>query len=128
MSDVTVTLDEYSDSEFQEEMLARLDYPSVFISGINTVEELDFFNKRTFDGDRALPLYAMLEGQAHKLGMLDLTLDSLLSLKSIFNYELELHSSRDEFVSLDLCNPNTLIKFISVGGELNDFSSNGDGD
>lgn len=107
-------LEEFTDDEFRAAMLKDVTYPAIFITGITTLEELEFFKNRQYNAELALPLYGELYGQIHKIGMLDLTLDSLLSLRSIFHYELELRTGIDNVVSLDLDDPETLIKFIKL--------------
>ncbi|MEY8333063.1 hypothetical protein AALB53_08165 [Lachnospiraceae bacterium 47-T17] len=109
-----VVLEEYNDYEFRQEMMKSVEYPSVFLTGISTLEELNFFKNRPYSENYSLPLYSIVDGQVYKIGMLDLSLDSLLSLRVIFNYEVVLLSDKDNSINLNLNDADTLIKFIKL--------------
>ena len=109
-----IILEEFDDSEYREQILEELQYPSIFLSGITTLDEVKFFKKRAYSEDRALPIYGEIDGEYFKIGMLDLTLDSLLSLRTIFDYSIEIKYSKDEGAVLDLNNPDVLIQFIRL--------------
>lgn len=109
-----IVLEEFDDSEYREQILEELQYPSIFLSGITTLDEVKFFKERAFSEGRALPIYGEIEGEYFKIGMLDLTLDSLLSLRAIFDYSIEIKYSKDEGAVLDLNDPDVLIQFIRL--------------
>lgn len=109
-----VNLEEYHDDVFTESMYATVEYPCVFIEGVNTEEEIAYFRSHEYLEDASVPLYTLVEGIPLEIGRIDLTLQSLLTLRSIYAYGLTLFRSRDDSVTIDLNDANVLSKFIRL--------------
>ena len=88
--------------------------PSLVIDGITSVEEVEYFRNRLCDADKSLPLFYQDDTGFVEIGKLELSLNSLLTLKNIYDYKLKLYKTPDVFVDLDLNDPKVLIKFIRI--------------
>lgn len=109
-----VTLEVYDDSEYKKAVSDNLNFPCVVLFGITTEEEVAFFKSRITDDEMSLPLYGDLEGQKFYIGNLELSLNTLLSIRSIYDYKLLLMKNSENSVSIDLDDADTLIKFIKL--------------
>lgn len=109
-----IILEEYDDSEFKQAVSSNIKYPSILIEGIDSEEELAFFKSRYSDPDMSLPLYCMFDDVPFEVGKFELSFDSLLALRVIFEYKLWLQRSQDDKVFIDLNNPVMLLKFIKL--------------
>lgn len=93
----------------------EMEYPCIVISGITTENEYLFFSQRTVtEEDACLKMYFECEGEMVELGQFPLTLNFLLSLRSIGNYEIQLHSNASKYKIIDLNDADTLMKFIKL--------------
>lgn len=92
-----------------------MEYPSVLIEGITSVEEFKFFHERSFsEAGQILPLYCCIEGTPIKVGNLELSMESLLSIRMISCYSLYIQFSETKNVEIDLNDPLALVKFIKL--------------
>lgn len=92
-----------------------MEYPSVLIEGITSVEEFKFFHERPFsEAGQILPLYCCIEGTPVKVGNLELSMESLLSIRMISCYSLYIQFSETKNVEIDLNDPLALVKFIKL--------------
>lgn len=110
-----VVLEEYTDDEFVEESLASIQYPCIFIEGLTNTYEIKYFSERLCDESLSYPLYCTVEGVPFKIGNFEMSLNSLLTVRRIFGYKINLHKSKDSIVNIDLDSPETLMKFIKLG-------------
>ena len=101
-------------SSYLNEFLLNVEFPILVIEGITTEEEINYFRKNSEGKDSTLPMYCLIEGAPMKVCDFCLTLDSLLTIKSIYSYKIKLLRSRDDEVQLDLNDPSTLCKFIKL--------------
>lgn len=92
-------------------------YPHVLIEGIETEEEVIYFNKKFNEKEKSLPLYLQFEGIYKCIGTFELTLDNLIVVRSIANYKLTLMTDENNSVPIDLNNPLNLMKFITLVSE-----------
>lgn len=109
-----IILDECDDESFVAAMMERVEYPCVFLEGITSNEEIEFFRNHDTDEDTSVRAYCSVAGEPISLGKIDLTLHALLTIRSIFDYRISLHKNRDCVITIDLNDPETLIKFIKV--------------
>lgn len=107
-------LEECNDLEFEEMVGELLEYPCVFLYGVTSEEELTFFRKRKVSSEVSVKMYTSVDGTPLDLGFLELTLDSLLAIRSIFDYKLTLCRAKGKVTEIDLDNPEELIKFIRL--------------
>lgn len=112
--DNVVELDEYVDNDLEDFAMENVQYPCIFIDGITTEEEVQFFRSKERDVNTSLPMYCMIEGIPLSLGRLELSLDSLLELRSLFDYKITLYRSINDKVPIDLNDAQQLIKFIKL--------------
>lgn len=89
-------------------------YPCVLIRGIQSQEELTFFMNRRGSNDKLLPLFLDFEGYVKRIGVFEVSLNTLLVLRSVGNYELFIVKSPDEKVQIDLNSYKVLESFISL--------------
>ena len=111
-----IELEEYDDSAFGEQASETLVYPCAILQGITTVEEFTFFKEHKNNPEISIPLYCYVDGVACRVGLLELSLTRLLTLRSISEYKLEIKRSQNDSVIIDLNNPDALLKFIKLGG------------
>lgn len=109
-----VELYEYSDTEYYEAINDSVEYPCAFLGGVTTEEELQFFRSKDADESTSIKLYTSVEGIPLEIGRLELTLNSLLALRSIYDYSLVIKRAKDDEVTVNLNNPEELIKFIKL--------------
>lgn len=109
-----VQLETVDDSSFNNALSAMMEYPCVLMEGITSSEELSFFQKRRVRSEISLPFYGKFEGLVFKVGEFELSLDSLLTIRSIYPYKLTLLKNENDAVPIDIDDPNTLIKFIHL--------------
>lgn len=114
MDEFNLNLEVINDGKITDELLNTLVYPCVIVSGVQLEYELEFLKTRVTDPTKSLPLYAYVDGRFEPLDKVELTLDSLLLLKSVNNYTLYLCKSKDQRKEIDLSDPNTYLKFLSV--------------
>lgn len=115
MSELEVTLDEVDD--MSPSGLADADsvkYPCIVIGGVTSEEEVKYFRNREVDEASSLPMYCLVEGIPLGLGGLELSLVSLLALRTLFPYKVTLYRSVNDSVEIDLNDANTLVKFIKL--------------
>ena len=91
----------------------ELVFPCVILHGLDTEAEFNYFRSKVIK-NQALPLYCIINDSYYRVGMINFDLDTMLSLRQIFDYQLELRKSMDNSVILDLNDPETLIKFIKL--------------
>lgn len=90
-------------------------YPSMLLDGVSTEEEFYFFRKREpKDKECAIPLYCTVEGKIAELGLIEISVDSLLFLRSVSDYEVSLMYSEDKKIPINLEDPETAAKFIRL--------------
>lgn len=89
-------------------------FPHVLIEGINTEEEVNYFHKKFCDKDKSLPLYIKFDTMYRCIGNFELTLDNLLVIRSISDYKIALIVAEDKVLPVDLNDPASLIKFITL--------------
>ena len=109
-----VVLDEYVDDSFAEHLRSKMVYPCVLLGGITSNEEIEFFRNRKTDEDVSVTAYCMVDGEPINLGQIELTLNGLLFLRSIFPYEVQLCISEEKFVKIDLNDPKDLMRYIRL--------------
>lgn len=101
-------------SSVSKQISDELDYPCVLIKGIQSQEELSFFMNRGGSKEKLLPLFLDFEGYIKRIGFFEVSLNTLLVLKSIGDYELFIIKSPSEKVQIDLNSDQVLEKFISL--------------
>lgn len=99
---------------YQEEAAFKMVFPCLVIDGLCSEEEFLYFKKRPFDDSVALPLYCYVDDIITHIGSLDLTMDTLLSVRSIAGYKLTLHKDREHAVEILLNRPEFLQRFIRL--------------
>lgn len=109
-----VGLYEYHDDDFVSAMQNDINYPFLEIAPITTAEEFTFFKERKVDDESALDLYCKVEGVLCPIGKLNLELNSLLAIRSVFNYQLFLWKDANTSVEIDLNSPESLMRFIKL--------------
>lgn len=97
-----------------ESMDDRFVYPCLLLSGIQTVEELEFFAKREYDPLVALPIFVRFDGITKQLGYFNVGLDDMRLLHFIAPYKLTLLKDPINHVDLDLNKPETFINMIRL--------------
>lgn len=95
------------------EISDQIEYPCIIVDNIKTKEEVTFFLKRKCNQAKALPFYLAFNGYVKRIGLFELTLENLLSIRSIANYRLRLYRNANESRVIDLDDPEQLIKFIT---------------
>ena len=100
-------------SDINQEISDEIQYPCVIIRGVETKEEVEFFLKR-INGGKALPLYLNFNNYVKRLGNFELSLNNLLLIRSISNYDLRLYKNNKDYLRINLNEPNQLIKFITL--------------
>lgn len=105
-------LDMYDDSQIEEELIKKLNFPCVVIYGLKLEYEVDFLKGRKGDPSRSINQYAYVNGEFISVGMLELSIDSMLMLRQTNDYDVVLYKSADENVKIDLNNPNTYLNYI----------------
>ena len=114
MPNETVELEEVNDLLVCDDTNA-LEYPCIIISGITTENEYLFFSQRKVPEECAcLKMYFECEGEMVELGLFPLTLDFLLSLRSIGDYGIQLCYDETRSKFIDLNDATTLTKFIKL--------------
>lgn len=110
-----IELEEVSVLEEVNELVSDdIEYPAILIEGVNSKEELNYFVNRDNDPKRSLPLYLKFDSYVKRIGRLELSLDTLLTLRVFKSYKLTLFRSVDDFSNIDVEDDQTLIKFISI--------------
>lgn len=106
--------------DFIEVKHVSVKYPHVLIEGIETEEEVTYFNKKFNEKDKSLPLYLQFESVYKCIGSFEMTLDNLIVVRSIANYKVTLMLEEGNAVPIDLNNPERLLKFISLISDKED--------
>lgn len=115
MNDVEeVVLDEYVDDSLTKMLQDKMEYPCVVISGVTSNEEVEYFRNRLCTSDACVTAYCFVDDTPVKIGQLELTLSGLLTLRSIFDYGVELRVSPERTRVIDLNDPSMLVKFIRL--------------
>lgn len=114
MNDDEIVLEECTDEGFAVFSDCEVEYPCVFIDGISSNDEVEFFRQRRYTDGASVPMYCQVQNALLSLGKFDLTLESLLDLRSIFRYRLTLYKSESNSVEIDLNDPVVLMKFIKL--------------
>ena len=110
-----IELEEVSVLEEVNELVSDdIEYPAILIEGVNSKEELNYFVNRGNDPKRSLPLYLKFDSYVKRIGRLELSLDTLLTLRVFKSYKLTLFRPVDDFSNIDVEDDQTLIKFISI--------------
>ncbi len=107
-----IELEEYV--EDNDIVMRGLKYPCLFIDGVTSEEEVNFLKGRKNSSGMCLPLYCSVDGVPIEIGEFEMTLDSLLILRSIFDYKLYLHKAIGVITEIDLNDTSTLLKFIRL--------------
>ena len=102
--------------DFIEPVKSNVKYPHVLIDGISTEQEVMYFHKKFVDKDKALPLYMFFSDMYKCIGYFELTLNNLLTIRSIASYDIKLVIDENKQVPINLDDPTQLIKFINIGG------------
>lgn len=90
-------------------------YPSVLIDSIESEEEFRFFHNRGFGREeQAIPLYCYVDDNLTLVGKFELSVDSLLAVRAISDYDVYLMLSKDKHKQIDLDNPETMLKFVKL--------------
>lgn len=89
-------------------------YPAILIDGIKSKEELNYFMSRGNDSSRSLPLYLKFDSYVKRIGSLELSLDSLLTLRVFTGYKITLLKNEMDSTDIDINDDQTLVKFISI--------------
>lgn len=109
---MNIELEEYVEDD--DILMQGVQYPCLFIEGVTSEEEVIFLKNRKHETDLCLPLYCKVEGVPVEIGEFEMTLDSLLTLRSVFDYQLFLHKAVGVVTEIDLNDTNTLLKFIRL--------------
>lgn len=113
--DTSIEVEVINDSDGVNDSISdSLSFPCILIAGIETEEEVTFFSNRKATPFMALPLYLNFHGLVKRIGEFELSLDNLLRTRSVGNYSIKLGRSADDFVDIDVNEPNTLLKFIKL--------------
>ena len=88
-----------------------LTYPCLVIEGVLVVQEIEYLRSKEVDPEYAVPLYLNFQGSYSLQGEADISMDGLLSLKSL-GYSLTLYTPDGSPVPLE--GPEDLIKFMKV--------------
>ena len=111
-------MDNYVDLEEVDDFIpdetSRAKYPHVLIEGITTEEEVLYFHNKFHQKDKSLPLYIRFENLYRCIGSFELTLDNLIIVRSISNYKITLRLSPEKAVPVDLEQPDSYLKFLSI--------------
>lgn len=110
-----VELEEVSVLEEVNELVSdEIEYPAILIEGVNSKEELNYFVNRGNDPKRSLPLYLKFDSYVKRIGQLELSLNTLLTLRVFKSYKITLFRSAGDSTGIDVEDDQTLIKFISI--------------
>lgn len=113
MSDV-IELIECREDEYAEVLKGNMEYPCVVVEGITSNDEVEFFRRRQGSDEYGVMAYMMAGDEPISLGRFDLVLDNLLTVKSLFDYQITLYRQKGDAVKIDLNDAETLIKFIKL--------------
>lgn len=112
--DIEVNLQEVNiANQVNEKISDDVKYPCIIIAGIETKEEVEFFLNR-IGKENALPLYLNYNTYLKKIGTFEVSLDNLLLVRCISNYDVRIYKNNKDYLKLDLYNPEQLIKFITL--------------
>lgn len=101
--------------EINEDAWNTVEYPSLFISGLESEEEFQFFRNRDCgDESDSLPMYCVIEGTPIKVCQLKVCLQTFLDFHIIGEYGIELYSSKEKHVCIPIKDPAALVKFIKL--------------
>lgn len=125
--DLTEDVNEITDSEdvaldtldFRDEInkdaWSTIEYPSLFITGLESEEEFQFFRDRDCgDESESLPMYCVIEGTPIKVCQIKMCLQTFLDFHIIGEYGIELYSNKEKHVSIPVTDPVALVKFIKL--------------
>lgn len=102
--------------DFIEPVKSNVKYPHILIDGVTTEQEVMYFHKKFVDKEKALPLYMVFSDMYKCIGHFELTLNNLLTIRSIAPYNIKLVMDDNTSIPIDLGDPTQLIKFINIGG------------
>jgi hypothetical protein len=85
--------------------------PSVVISGVSIKEEILFLQERETPAETSVPLYVELNDEVEQIGLLNLTLDSLLLMASL-GYKITLW--HEDGRQLNLKDSSVLMNFLRL--------------
>lgn len=91
-----------------------LQYPYVMIEGVTTEEEREYFLTKFTDKNKSLPLYLKIEDRLIKTGSLELSVDSLLVVRSLDDYNVTLVIDESTSKQIDLNTPETFLNFLTL--------------
>ena len=109
-----IELETYDDHEYLSKMSEQLEYPCAVIEGVTTEEEFAFLRNHKNDLSVSIPLFCSVDGLMCRVGLLELSLDRFLTLRSISDYKISIYRSENDCVPIDLNDPENLINFIKL--------------
>ena len=110
-----VELEEVSVLEEVNELVSdEIEYPAILIEGVNSKEEHNNFLNRGNDHKRSIPLNLKFDSYVKRIGQLELSLNTLLTLRVFKSYKITLFRSAEDYADIDVEDDQTLIKFISI--------------
>lgn len=109
-----VSLNVYSDDEFKQAMSCDLKFPCLYLKGLETEEELNYFRNKHWEEDSLVPLYCELEGTSFFITDINLDATALLLLHEMGNYQLSLFKNDSVRIPINLDEPSDIIKFIKL--------------
>lgn len=102
------------DSRIEEELKQTLQYPCLVIRNLQLECEIEFLKMRVGDTSKSLQAYAVVDGEYIDVGAIELTLESIMTLRSINDYQVILYRSLDDYSNIDLNDPKTYINLLSI--------------
>lgn len=120
---------DYDDLSFDFEEEYRMKYPCVILTGVLTEVELemlrdklDVYSYNLYDEDgedihvvtESCPLYVEFENTIKEIGTFYFSLDYILNLKYVGDYNIRLCASENKVRTIDLMNGNDLLSFIRL--------------
>ena len=101
-------------SEINEREWNTVEYPSLFIEGMETEEEFAFFRNKGAEGGDTLPLYCIIEGTPVKVCQLPVCLQTFLDLYIIGGYKVKLYKTAEQHSEIPIDDPIAIVKFIKL--------------
>lgn len=94
----------------------ELKYPCLILQGVTTLQELEFLKNCKNNGETSLPLYISAFDQIKELGVMELTLDSMIRLNKLggTDYKLYLCKKGNELKQIDFRDKTVLENLIRL--------------
>ena len=90
-------------------------YPSIEMSGVTLLSELQFLHNRPTKGKEKLPLFINFDGIVKRIGSVEFSLDTFQICHYVNpDYKLVLHKTPTESVDLDLDDVSTYLKVLRI--------------